>query len=251
MQNFHKFSVSLIAFTGAIAGLSSPADAQEVNDGFYLSASAGINVQSDHNLRGTQAPDPGVPGMAGAPANVFVDYDNGVNLTGSIGYRFKKGFISFLKPRVELEVAYSEADVGSGNFNGGAQTFSGSTDTLFVKVAFFSDIIWKENQKIIPYFGSGYGIGIVDTNILYFPNASAATSPTVGVVGSRTGFARHNSLGLTIKASDKFDIYAEGRYSRVSRRNFDRRFLATNGLNARVRDNSESLAFSIGARARF
>ena len=249
MKNIKKISIAALSAAIATVGITTEAAAQDRDTGFYVSGSVGLNVQSDHNFSGIQAHAAGVPGVAGAPANINVDYDNGINLTGAVGYSFNSGIISFLKPRVELEVSYSDADVNAGSFNGGTQTFSGNTSTTFVKAALYSDIVWKDNQKVIPYFGSGIGIGIVDANVNYFPGT--ATAPTVGVNSNRTGLATHSSLGVTWKATDAFDLYAEGRYSRVSRRTFDRRFLATNGLNARVRDNTESLAFSLGARVKF
>ncbi len=256
----HKNILTSIGIASIVTSfaLAAPAQAQaqaedERKDGFYLSATAGADFLNDSDFVGTQNPDVGVPGTAGAPANVNVGYDTGFAIRGAVGYRLKKGLVSFLKPRFELEVGYSEADVSGGNFNGGNQNFSGDLSKLTVTAAAYNDIVWSPNQKIIPYFGSGIGIGVVDANINYFPNNGVATAPTFGVRGNPTGLVTFNAIGATVKASEAFDIFAEGRYTNVRRRNFDRRFIAggADGSNARLRDDTESFGVGIGVRAKF
>lgn len=247
-----------IGFTSIATGfaLTAPVQAQtesERKEGFYLSATAGADFLNDSDFVGVQDPDIGVPGVTGAPANVNVGYETGFAIRGAVGYKLKKGLISFLKPRFELEVGYSESNVSGGSFNGGNQNFGGDLSKLTVTAAAYNDVIWSENQKVIPYFGSGIGIGVVDANITYFPNNGVATAPTFGVQGNRTGLVTFNAIGATVKASDKFDIFAEGRYTNVRRRNFDRRFIAdgADGFNARLRDDTESFGVGIGVRAKF
>lgn len=237
----------------AIAGQAQAQTGHERKEGFYLSATAAADFLNDSDFVGTQNPDPGVPGVAGAPANVNVGYDTGFAIRGAVGYQLKQGLISFLKPRFELEVGYAESDVSGGSFNGGSQNFDGDLNKLTVTAATYSDVVWSANQKIIPYIGSGIGIGVVDANISYFPNDGVATAPTFGVQGSRTSLVTFNAIGATVKASDKFDIFAEGRYTNVRRRNFDRRFIAggADGFNALVRDDTESFGVGIGVRAKF
>ncbi|GAB5487083.1 MAG: hypothetical protein Pars2KO_06530 [Parasphingorhabdus sp.] len=247
---------SVVTFAGLAGGLlmSVPALAQsEREEGFYLSASGGAEFFNDSDFVGTQNPDAGVPGVAGAPANVSVDYDTGFAIKGAIGYQFKEGLISFLKPRAELEVSYTEADVGGGSFNGGNQSFSGDINRLTVTGALYNDIVWSPNQKVIPYFGSGIGIGVVDTNINYFPNNGVATAPTFGVRGDPTGLVTFSAIGATAKVSKNFDIFAEGRYTKVYRRDFERRFIAggNDGFSADLRDDTESFGVGIGLRTRF
>jgi opacity protein-like surface antigen len=248
-------SIALIgvATSLAMAGQAQAQTENERKEGFYLSATVGADFLNDSDFVGTQNPDPGVPGVAGAPANVNVGYDTGFAIRGAVGYQLKQGLISFLKPRFELEVGYAESDVSGGSFNGGNQNFGGDLNKLTVTAATYSDIVWSANQKIVPYFGSGIGIGVVDANISYFPNDGVATAPTFGVQGSRTSLVTFNAIGATVKASDKFDIFAEGRYTNVRRRNFDRRFIAggADGFNALVRDDTESFGVGIGVRAKF
>ena len=248
-------SLALIGVVTSLA-IAGQAQAQTKNDrkeGFYLSATAGADFLNDSDFTGTQNPDPGVPGTAGAPADVNVGYDTGFALRGAVGYQLKQGLISFLKPRLELEVGYAQSDVSGGSFNGGTQSFSGDLSKLTVTAAAYSDIIWSDNQSIVPYFGSGIGIAVVDADIGYFPAGGAATAPTFGVRGSPTGLVTFNAIGATVKASERFDVFAEGRYTNVRRRNFDRRFIAggADGFSARLRDDTESFGVGIGVRAKF
>ncbi|QTD54974.1 hypothetical protein [Parasphingorhabdus cellanae] len=253
-----KYTLPSIVLIGAVSSLTIAGQAQaqtenEREEGFYLSATAGADFLNDSDFVGTQNPEAGVPGVAGAPANVNVRYDTGFAIRGAVGYKLKKGLISFLKPRFELEVGYSESDVSGGSFNGGNQNFGGDLSKLTVTAAAYNDVIWSANQQIIPYFGSGIGIGVVDANINYFPNNGVATAPTFGVQGNRTALVTFNAIGATVKASEKIDIFAEGRYTNVRRRNFDRRFIAggADGFNARLRDDTESFGVGIGVRAKF
>lgn len=258
-QKMHRKNIlTSIGLTGIAASfvLVAPVQAQtdeERKEGFYLSATAGADFLNDSDFAGTQNPEAGVPGVVGAPANVNVGYDTGFAIRGAVGYQLKQGLISFLKPRFELEVGYSESDVSGGSFNGGNQSFGGDLSKLTVTAAAYSDIVWSANQKIIPYFGSGIGIGVVDANINYFPNNGVATAPTFGVQGNRTGLVTFNAVGATVKASKTFDIFAEGRYTKVRSRNFDRRFIAggADGFSARLRDDTESFGVGIGVRAKF
>lgn len=235
--------------------LSTAVAAQESEEegGVYITVSGGVEFFTDSEFIGIQNPDMGVPGMAGAPAVASVDFDTGYNIRGAIGYEFSNGFVSFLKPSIELEIGYAEADVGGGVFNGGNQTFDGDINAITVQANYNSDIIFSENQKITPYFGGGLGIGIVDSNIVYFPNNGVATAATFGIFGSSTQFSTNNRIGLKAKLSDSFDIFAEGRYTRISSGDFERRFVAggANGFNANVNGDSDTFSVGIGLRTRF
>ncbi len=257
-MNYNKIVRNTVALAG-LAGcmvFSFQAHAQSANDrqeGFYLSASAAAEFLNDSDFTGTQNPAAGVPGVAGAPANVNVEYDTGFAVRGAVGYQFKNGLIPFLKPRVEVEVSYAEADVDGGAFNGGNQTFGGSVNRFTATAALYNDIVWSPNQKVIPYFGSGIGIGVVDADINYFPNNGVATAPTFEVDGKPTGLLTFNAIGATVKASKRFDIFAEGRYTKVYRRDFTRSFVGGggNGFNANLRDDTESFGVGLGVRAKF
>lgn len=250
-------SIRAIATSGFIAALalqSAPAFAKDGDDaGFYLSAKAGVEILSDSDFIGVQAPEAGVPGMTGTPADVHVDFDTGFSINGALGYDFDGGLISFLHSRIEVEAGYIAADVGGGAFNGGNQSFGGDISNFTLTAGFQTDIVWAENQKIIPYFGGSIGIAVVDANINYFPNNGIATAPTFGVLGSDTAFVSRNQIGVAVKASDRFDIFAEARYTRTNDLDFERRFIAggADSFSANVSDDVESFGFNLGARVRF
>jgi len=116
-----------------------------------------------------------------------------------------------------------------------------------------SDIRWTENQKIVPYIGGGIGLGIVDSDIQYFPNNGAFTAPSFAVQGQDTGFATVSTAGVTLNATEKFDIYAEGRYFKTYGVDAERRFInaGADGFSAEVDDNPDGLAFTVGTRLKF
>lgn len=254
MNKSQTIRVSTGLLFAATALHAAPALANNGEDaGIYLSGKVGAEFLNDSDFIGVQAPEAGVPGMAGAPANVEVDFDTGFSINGAIGYDFDDGLIKFLHTRIELEAGYIETDVGGGVFNGGNQIFGGDISNFTVTAGFQTDIIWSDKQKVVPYFGGGIGIAVVDANINYFPNNGIATAPTFGVFGSDTGFVSRNQIGVAVKASDRFDIFAEARYTRTGDLDFERRFVAggADGFSADVEDDIESFGVGIGLRARF
>jgi len=210
------FKAALLAATTAF-GVSTTAQAglfdfDPAEGGAYVGGFVGIAFPGDADFDGTQAPAVGVPGAAGAPAEIQADFDSDVYYGGAVGVRLPFKYWKYFQPRVELEISHYESDVSSGNFNGGNQTFGGEQSATFFLINNASDIIWSDDQRIVPYFGGGIGIGDFDTNIQYFPNNGVATAPTFAVQDSDSGFATISTLGATFKATDQFDVYVEGRY---------------------------------------
>jgi opacity protein-like surface antigen len=231
------FKTAVLAVTTAL-GLSSTAhaglfDFDPAPGGAYASGFVGISFPSDADFEGTQAPAAGVP--------------------GAVGVRLPFKYWKYFQPRIELEISRSESDVSAGNFNGGNQNFSGDQSVTYYLINNSSDIIWRENQKIVPYFGGGIGIGDFDTNIQYFPNNGIATAPTFAVQNSGSGFATVSTLGATFKATDRFDIYAEGRYLKTYGVDAERRFIAgtNNGFSADVDDDPDGFTLTVGTRVNF
>ena len=228
-------------------------DTEPAKGGFYLSGFVGIAFQSDADFEGVQNPGPGVPGMAGAPARAQADFDSDVAYGGAIGARLPFKYLKYFQPRLELEISTLESDVSDGNFNGNDQIFSGDQSFTFYLINNNSDIIWDENQRIVPSIGGGIGVADVDTNILYFPNNGVFTAPTFGVIGSETALVTTGTLGLTYKATQQVDVYTEARYYKVYNVDSERRFIANgnNGFSADVDDNLDGITISIGARFNF
>lgn len=236
--------------TSAHAGLF---DFDPAPGGAYASGFVGIAFPGDADFDGTQAPAAGVPGAAGAPAEVQADFDSDVYFGGALGVRLPFKYWTYFQPRIELEISHYESDVSSGNFNGGNQTFSGEQSATYFLINNSSDIIWSENQRIVPYFGGGIGIGDFDTDIQYFPNNGTVTAPTFAVQDSDSGFATVSTLGATFKATERFDVYVEGRYLKTYGIDAERTFIAggANGFNAEVDDDPDGFTLTVGTRLNF
>ncbi len=102
-------SFKYIAFTGAAIGaLAVPSTA--LAEGPYVGVSGGISLPSDSQNSGEFDADVAATAdfdaiAAETPLEWNTQFDNGLALSGQVGYAFENGF------RVELEGAYSEYDV--------------------------------------------------------------------------------------------------------------------------------------------
>lgn len=247
---------TLLAGAAQAQGLfnSSPAE-----DSFYVSGFLGATFQSEASFSGTQNPDAAIPAavggsVAGAPANIALDFGTDLYYGGALGYQLPFQFFNTFHPRIELEVSYSDVDVDSGSINGGTQTFSGDQTNLFIFANNFTDIRWADNQVIVPYIGGGIGIAIVDTDVEYFPGTVAGTPPPFALVSdSDIGLATHTTLGVTFAANDRFEIYTEGRYLKTYFVDAERRFIGGGAdlFNAAVDDAPDGFTATAGVRFRF
>lgn len=251
-----KIFKAVLAATVTAFAVSSTASAgifdfDPAEGGFYVSGFVGISAPGDADFEGEQNPAAGVPGAVGAAANIEADFDSDVYFGGAVGAHLPFKYWKYFQPRLELEISYSDNDVGEGSFNGGTQTFQGSQSATFFLINNVSDIQWDENQKIIPYFGGGIGIADYNTNIEYFP--ATATAPTFAVRNSDSGFATVSTIGATFKATDRFDIYAEGRYLKTYGIDAERRFVSggADGFSAEVDDDPDGFTLAVGTRINF
>ncbi|MEO1188729.1 MAG: hypothetical protein AAFW60_06630, partial [Pseudomonadota bacterium] len=171
-------------FTALAFALSSslalPAIAQ-TDDGWYVSGFVGAGFANDADLRGTQDPVAGAPGTIGAPARVQAEFDSDSTLGVALGYKTPWEFFGLFNTRLELEYSTLDVDVSDGSFNGGTQSFGGDASIDFFLINNYSDIIWNDDQSVIPFIGGGLGIANVDANILYA--GGGATSPNFVVTG--------------------------------------------------------------------
>lgn len=118
-----------------------------------------------------------------------------------------------------------------------------------------TDLIWKENQVLVPYIGGGLGLAIIDADVQYFGAAAPfAPLPAFEINEDDVGFATHNILGLAYLANDRLEIYAEGRYTRTYGIDFERRFVGGNTVDifsADVSDTLDGFTATAGVRYRF
>lgn len=133
----------------ASALLALPAIAED-ETGFYVSGFVGAGFPGDVELTGTQTPAAGAPGVAGAPAIINAEFDNDTTLGVALGYKTPWEFFGLFHTRLELEISTLEADVSNGSFNSGNQPFSGDASIDFFLINNYSDIIWRDDQRVVP-----------------------------------------------------------------------------------------------------
>lgn len=257
MTNTKAYRLVAMSLTLPIFAAAAPAAAQsqdfEPEGGVYVSVQGGVTSPTDETFNGVQDPDAGTPGVAGAPAVVDVEFDEGFVGTVAVGYRIPKRIFGLFQPSVEVEYSYAEADVSGGNFNGGNQTFGGSSEVNTFSINYQSDIRWSDDQKVIPFWGGGIGIADVDSNAAYFPNNGVATAPTFAVTGGGTGLSLQSNAGLQFVLTENIELQTRVRYQRVTGLDFDRTFVGggAQGFNADLDGRFETVSLLAGVRFRF
>ncbi|MEM6556751.1 MAG: outer membrane beta-barrel protein [Pseudomonadota bacterium] len=239
-----------LAALAVSSALTLPAFAQD-DDGWYVSGFVGAGFANDADLRGTQNPVAGAPGTVGDPARVQAEFDSDSTIGVALGYKTPWEFFGLFNTRLELEYSTLSVDVSDGSFNGGNQSFGGDADIDFFLINNYSDIIWDDNQTLIPYVGGGLGIANVDANILYA--GGGAVDPNFVVTGEDSGLAGTFAGGLTWLTGTPWEVYGEARYYQIRDLEFDRRFIGNgeNLFNAEVDDDFDGTSLTIGARYKF
>jgi opacity protein-like surface antigen len=247
-------TISLAVIAAALPQVAQAQDTEfELESGVYVTAAVGVTSPSEETFEGVQAPTGTAPGVAGAPARVASEFDEGFTFAGSVGYKLPTRVLGVFQPSIELEYSNANSDVSGGAFNTGSQTFSGDIEVNTFTVNYRSEIRVKENQTIVPFWGGGIGIAEVDTDIRYFPNNGVATAPTFAVQGSDTALVLQSNAGVSIRLTDNIDLEGKVRYQRTSDLDFERRFIADNSgsVNAEVDGNYETVSGLVGLRYRF
>lgn len=234
----------------SLAAIALPAQAQ-TDQGWYVSGFVGAGFPGDVELTGIQNPAAGAPGTIGAPANIAADFDSDATFGLAVGYDTPFEFFGLFHPRLELEYSRIEADVSGGSFNSGAQPFSGDVSIDFFLINNYSDIIWDDDQSVVPFVGGGLGIANVDANILYAGGGSP--TPNFVATGDDSGLAGTIAGGLTWLTGTPWEVYGEARYYQIRDLEFERRFIGggANLFNASVEDDFDGTSLTLGARYRF
>jgi len=243
--------LTLISITAAsLAALALPATAQN-DQGWYVSGFVGAGFPGDVELTGVQNPAAGSPGLAGAPARIDTEFDEDVNFGVAIGYDTPWEFFGLFNTRLELEYSRIDADVSGGSFNSGNQPFSGDVSIDFFLINNYSDIIWSDDQTVVPFVGGGLGVATVDANILYA--GGGALTPNFVATGDDTGLAGTFAAGLTWLTGSPWEVYGEARYYQIRDLEFERRFIGggANAFNASVEDDFDGTSLTLGARYKF
>lgn len=219
--------------------------------GFIVSGFVGAAFPSDVEYTGIQNPVAGVPGAAGADAVIDAEFDTSVTFGGSVGYQLPFKYWSIFHPRLEVEISTFESDVDDGAFNGGGLNFAGDQRVTSYLINNYSDIVWRDDQQIVPFIGGGIGVATVDANIVYQGGAPGAPNPTFAVEGSDTEFTSTFGGGVSLRTFSQFEIYTEARYTTVYNIEQDRVFVPNGGFSAEVDDDLNHTSVTVGARLRF
>ena len=200
---------------------------------FYVSAFAGATFIDDIVLSGL---------VGGNPQTVELDFDTGFTLGGAIGHSYGE-ITDGIGLRAEIELSYSESDIDqiffSGNGPAAEVNVAGdfSTTNLFVNALF--DLNTLGNDTITPYVGGGIGVAFSDLDAVY--------GPGVVLDSSQENLALQAIIGASIAATDKTDLFVEGRYTRVF--NFETPRLAPTGaLTGVIEDDIDTYGINAGFR---
>jgi len=106
----------------------------------------------------------------------------------------------------------------------------------------------------------------VSPSHINFPNNGVATVPNFAVQNSGSAFTTVSALGATLKATERFDLYVEGRYLKTYGLDAERTFIdgaygldaertfidgGVSGFNADVDDDPDGLSLTVGTRINF
>lgn len=252
LLSISALSLSAVGFTAAPAQAQGLFSFDPAEGGFIVSGFAGRAFTTDADFEGTQNPEAGVPGAAGAEANINAEFKRATAFGGGVGYQLPFKYWKYFHPRLELEISSFKADVIEGDFNGGGLNFAGDQQITSYLINNYSDITWKDGQKLVPFIGGGLGIATVDTNIEYQGGAPGAPNPTFAVAGDDTTLTSTFGGGLSYRAIENIEIYGEARFSTVYNVQQQRVFVPTGGVSADVDDINVTFGqFVGGVRLRF
>lgn len=228
-------NVLRVLMAGAATALLAGAAQADGHNNFYIGGSVGLNYLFDADSDSVTA--------AGGGRFVDEEFDAGPVISGFIGYSWdlaERGAV-----RLEGELAYRTNDVDSLSFNGNNQAIlAGQTDSFSGLVNVYYDIT-QYSEKWHPYIGGGIGFAHVSKDVVY--GAGGAN-----IVDEDTVFAYQFIAGVTYKASDKFDVFVEGKYLGTDDPDLDRTGGGPGGVLTTTQESEyESLSASIGVRYKF
>lgn len=254
-----KFAFAPLAAVPLVA-FSSPALA----DGPYVGVSGGISLPSDSSNSGEF--EETVPATADfgeitteTPLEWNTEFDNGLAISGQVGYAFENGF------RVELEGAYSQYDVDthSGLTVGGTDIDAVDSAVLTRGVAdpanptvgaviadgqgdvtnfgVFGNVFYdiQTGSAFKPYVGAGLGYQWVDVE--FSPSGVDVADDDDG------GFAYQLMAGASFELSDRAELFGQYTY----RANTEDADIDLNLLPATLGVESEQSIVSAGVRFSF
>lgn len=193
------------------AQMCSPAHA----DDWYVGGFVGANFTVDGPLP-EEGDIIGIPPTFATP--VFEDAS--ITFGGTVGYDSSRKFLGIIEPRFELELSYLSPDIISadgslvqiedvlnreGRFFPIPEGAESEASIFFGFISTYADLVFSEDQKIIPYIGAGLGFGVVDLETIV-PLPSVLASIAI-LNDDETTFAWHASAGTTWRATPSIDVF--------------------------------------------
>ncbi len=210
------------------------------DSGWYVSAFGGGATLLDQSSRGTDL-------VLDTARNVDVSFKTGYAVGGTVGYIFEGLLLGRL--RTELEYAYRQASVRSGNTNAGAATFSGDNSSGSLLANVLVDI--NTGLPVQPYLGVGVGVAGVESDTIL----RAAGAPADGgeQFGGSTDFRFAFQLigGLTLRVPGPFEVFGDVRYFRPTNVQFESIDRLTDDVLARTNSEFEVIQYQVGVRYKF
>ncbi|WP_299848535.1 outer membrane beta-barrel protein [uncultured Roseovarius sp.] len=224
-----KRTILLSATLAAVSGAAAPAMAQDWYGQFF----GGVTFSDDARFSGA---------VGGSPQSVITNLDDGYNLGAAIGTTLPGLSFGGVSLRGEIELSYSENDVGSVNFSGNGPAPEANAGGDISSTYLFGNVIadFATGTKFTPYAGIGLGVAFVDQSVSY--------GTGVSINGNDEVFASQLILGGAYALNDKTSLFSDVRYIR----SYDVAGTRTApGSVARVSDDLSNVALNVGVRFKF
>ncbi len=150
------------------------------------------------------------------------DLNTGFTFGGALGYKWNDVDLGGFTPRTEIEVNYSENNVGSLDFSGngvGLETvFEGSQiSSVSILGNLFIDGPELLDTGITPYIGGGVGVAITNHDVFY--NAGLNFNDD-----GDTSFTWHVTGGAKYALTDSVSVFTDVGFRQIRNASSERRF---------------------------
>ncbi len=153
---------------------------------------------------------------------VDTEFNTGFTFGGALGYKWNDIDLAAFTPRTEIEVNYSENNVGqldfSGNGIGNETVFEGSqASSVSILGNLFIDGPELFDTGITPYIGGGVGVAITNHNIFY--NAGLNLNDD-----GDTSLTWHVTGGAKYALTDTVSVFTDVGFRQIVNASSERRF---------------------------
>ena len=167
------------------------------------------------------------------------------------GYQLPFRYWTYFHPRLEFEISGFDSDLESARVFGAPQSASGSQSVTFFLINTYSDIVWRDDQALVPYLGGGIGLAEVDVSTGTVPASDPSSAYRINDEAS--ALASTFAGGVSYRFNSRFEVYTEARYYTVYDVDLDQTFTTsgTPAFSGRVTDDLDGSTLTAGLRVRF